>query len=240
MKRLLTLALLGILGVAAFGHSQEIPNGVKEYMYQLQHDPTVEYGFDEAKKWRFIDQNVQFQDWYVGLPFQFFDLNVEKLEAATMDTKFEDLVEPSNRWCIPIRINNDGYIYHVLAKVDGEGFKPGGCGEGVLNRTWDEVRKKFPEESGIIPMYNYAFHLLYFPNKKDGKNLFHLSPPSRADSISKVTSKSLDNLDDGKTIIPLLEDIYKMHEGYRKRLERLRKENGKNPDNFNDTSGGKK
>lgn len=58
MNKLLTLALLGILGMAGLGYSQEIPDGVKKYMYQLQHDPTVESGFDTAKIWRFIDRNV--------------------------------------------------------------------------------------------------------------------------------------------------------------------------------------
>lgn len=241
MKKLLTLALLGILGAAGFSYSQEIPDGVKKYMYQLQHDPTVAYGFDTAKAWRFIDQDVQFKDWYVGLPFQFFDLNIVKLETDTMDSRFEDLMEPTDRWCIPVKINNDGYAYNVLVNVDKDGFIPSGCGEGVIgNKTWDEFRKKFPEESAIIPMFNYTFGLLYFPHKKDGKNIFHVRPPTWDDPMSKATSKSLDNPDDGKKVVALLKERMRSYREQQKESGQQKRKFMKLPASLRDTVGGKK
>ncbi len=233
MLKLLTLALLGIAGI---GYSQEIPDGVKKYMYQLQHDPTVEYGFDYAKMRRYIDQKVQFQEWFVGLPAQFYELNIKKLETATTDTKFEDLIEPTNRWIIPIKTKSEGWIYHALVKVDGERFTPGGCGQGVI-RGWDDVRKKFPEESGVIPIFiDYPFGLLYFPQIKNGKNIFHIKHPKWDDLMSRMTSNSLDSLDEGRKIIPLLQDKVRVYKGQRKESDRQFENH---PANSMDTTGGK-
>jgi hypothetical protein len=241
MKRLLTFALLGILGVAGLSYSQEIPDGVKEFMNQLQNDPTTKYGFDEAKKMKFIDQNVQFQDWYVGLPFQFYNLNIENLETATIDTKFEDLIKPLNKWCIPIKVK-ENYVYHVFVEVDKERFNPYGCGEDVIGfKTWDKVRINFPEESGIMPIFiAYPYQLLIFPHKKDGKNIFYARNPKWDDFMSRATSKSLNNLDDAKTIIPLLQDNIKNYKEQRKVLDQQKKEFKKNHENSANMSGGEK
>jgi hypothetical protein len=232
MRRFLTFALLGILGVASYSYSQDIPFGVKEYMRQLQNDPNVEYGYNSAKKWRFIDQNVQFQDWHVGLPAQYNELTARDIEMATKRTKFEDLIRPTNRWFIPIRTKGDGWVYHALVKVDGDRFTPIGCGQGVI-RGWDDIRKKFPEESGVIPIFiDYPYLLVYFPHLTNEKKIFHITIPKWNDSMSKATSKSLDYLDDGKTIIPLLKAKIKSYkEG---------KEITDNPNNSKDTSGGNK
>lgn len=232
---------MGLLGIASIGYSQEIPDGVKKYMDQLQNDPTVKYGFDWAKQWRFVDQNVQFQDWYVGSPFQFYDLPIKEIEIATKDSKFEDLIKPTNRWLIPIKIKNYGYVYHVLVKVDGEGFKPIGCGEGVLGKRWNDVRRRFPEESGVIPIFiDNPYSLLYFPHKKNGKNIFHVRNTKWNDAMSKTTSKSIDELDDGKTIIPLLKDKIKRYKEQRKVLDQRKREYKKHLEDSEDKSGGTK
>ena len=208
MKRLLTLALLGILGVAGLSYSQVIPDGVKICMRQLQNDPTVKNGFDFAKEWRFIDQNIQFQDWYVGLPIQYYVFAMD-FEKATKDTRFEDLIKPTNRWLFPIKTKSDGWIYHVLVEIDGERFTPFGCGQGVP-RGWDDIRTKFPEKTGVIPGFiDYPWMLFYFPHIKNGKNIFHIKIPKIDDIMSRMTSKSLDSLDDGKTIISLLKETMK-------------------------------
>lgn len=208
MKRLITLALLGILGVAGLSYSQDIPVGVKEYMYKLQHDPAVEYGFDYAKKWRFIDQNIQSQDWYVGLPIQFYEFSMD-FEKATKDTRFEEIIKPTNRWLIPIKTKSDGWVYHALVEVDGNRFTPYGCGQGVP-RGWDDIRKKFPEKTGVIPgFFEYPWMLFYFPHIKNGKNIFHAKIPNVGGILSTMASKSLDSLDDGKTIISLLKEEMK-------------------------------
>lgn len=208
MKSILILALLGILGVAHLSYSQDIPDAVKEYMRQLQNDSTVENGFDYAKMQRYIDQNDQFQDWFVGLPIQFYELAMD-FEKTTEDTKFEEIIKPTNKWLIPIKTKSAGWIYHVLVTVDGNRYTPYGCGQGVP-RGWDDIRKKFPEKTGVIPGFiEYPWMLFYFPHIKDGKNIFHAKIPNVDGILSTKTSKSLDNLDDGKTIISLLKEQMK-------------------------------
>lgn len=241
MKYLLTIALTGLLGIANIGYSQEIPDGLKEIMEQLQTDPTAEYGFNYAKKRGYIGNDVQFEDWYVGLPFQFYDLPIKSIEMATEDSKFENLIRPTNKWCIPMKINGFGYTYHVLVKVEGEIFRHSGCGEGVFVIGWDDVRRKFPEESGVVPVFvDYPYNLLYFPHKRNGRNIFHATSPKWNDSMSIATSKSLDSLDDGNTIIPLLKDKIKRYKEQRKELDQRKREYKKNLENSQDKSGGEK
>jgi len=238
MFRVLTIILLGIWGMTGIGYSQEIPDGVKEYMDILQNDPTVEYGFNSAKEWSIIDQDVQFTDWYVGLPFRLYNLSMQSIEMATEDSKFEDLIRPTNRWCIPVKINGLGYTCHVMVTVEG---KPIGCGQNVLVQGWDDVRKKFPEESGIVPGFvDYPYYLLYFPHIKNGRNIFHAAIPGWNDPMSKATSKSLDSLDDGNTIIPLLKDKVKSYREQSEALDQQKREYRKQIENSQDKSGGRK
>jgi len=241
MKYVMTFALMGLLGIASIGYSQEIPDGVKKYMHQLQNDPEVEFGFNSAKEWGFIDSDVPFEDWFVGLPFQYYDLTLESIEMATKDSNFEDLINPTNKWCIPVKINGYGYAYHVLVKVKEEMFKPAGCGEGVLGKRWNEVRRKFPEQSGVVPGYiEYPHDLLYFPHIKNGKNIFHVTNPKWDTPMSRATSKSLDSLDDGNTIIPLLKDKIKRYKEQRKELDQRKREYKQRLEKSQDKSGGKK
>lgn len=129
-----------------------------------------------------------------------------------------------------------------MVKVDNGGFKPIGCGEDVIGyNTWDKVRKEFPEESGIRPIYiDYPFQLLYFPHKANGKNIFHARNPKWADSMSSITSKSLNNLDDEKTIVPLLKEKMRSYRAHRKKLDQQKKDFKKHPDNCKDITGGNK
>ena len=171
MKRILTLALLGILGVAGLSYSQDIPDGVKEYMRQLQNDPTVENGFDFAKKWSFLDQNVQFQDWYVGLPIQFYEFAMD-FEKATKDTRFEELIKPTNRWLIPIKTKSDGWVYHALVKVDGNRFTPYGCGQGVP-RGWDDIRKEISRKNRRYSwIFRISLDVILFPTHQEWQEYF--------------------------------------------------------------------
>jgi len=240
MKRFLTYVLLGLLGIASSGYSREIPDGVKEYMEQLQNDPSVEFGFEYAKMRAYLESGVQFKDWHVGLPFQYYDLPVEAIENADEESEFEDLMEPTNRWCIPIRVDGYGYAYHVLVEVNGKMFRPYGCGGGVF-KGWDKVREKFPEESGVIPMFAPSpFALLYFPDIEGPKKIFHVRPSKWDDPMSKATSNSLDSLDEARTIVPLLKDKLKRYREQRKRMDQRKREYKEHLENHEDESGGAK
>ena len=236
MTRLLTLALLGILGIASIGYSQEIPDGMKKIMEQLQTDPKADYGFNFAKEQRFIESDVQFKDWFVGLPIEFYKLNGEALEKADGNSAISTLIAPTGIWYVPVRISGK-YIYYTEVFVENNKFKSIGCGDKVLGfHYWDKVREKYPEESGIRPIVIglVGNKFIYFPNNKDGKSLFCARNPKWNDELSKITSKSLDELDDNAKIIRYWKDDWeKNKENRRKFLE-------KNPDLFKDNSGGKK
>jgi len=234
--RLLTLVLLGILGMAGTGYSQEIPEGMKKIMEQLQIDPKAESGFDYAKESMFIGSDVQFKDWFVGLPIEFYRLNDVALDKAETSNKVTELIVSTNMWRIPIRINGY-YIYHVKVFLENNKYKSIGCGEGVIGfHAWDTLRKKYPEESGVRPIVIdlREGNFIHFPNKKDGKSLFCSRNPKWNDELSKITSKSLDDMDDDVKIIKYWKD------NWAKNKERRRKFFEKNPDLFKDTSGGKK
>lgn len=241
MKYLLTFALMGLFGIASIGYSQEIPKGLKEYIHQLQNDPAAEYGYNYAKERGYIAVDVQFTDWYVGLPFQFYVLPMETIEMATGESNFDDLIRPTNKWCIPVKINGLGYTYHALVKSEGEMFRPSGCGEGVFVPGWDAIRRKFPEESSVVPVFvDYPYNLVYFPHIKNGRNIFHATSPKWDDPMSKATSKSLDSLDDGNTIIPLLKNKIKRYKEQRKELDKQKSEYKQQLDKSQNKSGGKK
>lgn len=225
MIKKLALALIGVLGIVGIGSTQEIPKCLKDYIVQLQKDSNINYGFNYSKERKYISKDDNFQDWFVGLPFQFYDLNVSKLDTANESTKFKDLIEPTNDWCIPIKIKNN-YIYHILVEIDKDNIKPFGCGEDVIGfKTWDKVRKEFPEVSGISPVYiDYPYQLLFFPNNKKEKNIFHARNLRWNDPMSNATSKDLNKLDDAQTIIPLLKDKIKAYKEQEKEMERLKKE----------------
>jgi len=236
MMRLLTLVLLGILGMAGIGHSQEIPEGMKKIMEQLQTDTAAKYGFNYAKMRRYIKMDVQFKDWFVGLPIEFYQLNGDTLDKADTNNKVTELIESTNMWHIPIRINGH-YIYHVKVFIENNKFKSIGCGQDVIGfHIWDKVREKYPEESGVRPVVIDLMegNFIHFPNKKDGKSLFCSRNPKWNDELSKITSKSLDNLDDEKIIIKFWKDYWE------KNREKRRKFHEKHPDLFKDNSGGEK
>ncbi len=236
MKYLLTFALMGLLGIANISYSQEIPKGLKEIMDQLQTDPKAAYGFNFAKELRFINPDLEFKDWFVGLPIEFFKLNGEALENADENSAISTLIVPTGIWYVPVRINKK-YIYYIEVFGENSKFKSIGCGDKVLGfHYWDKVREKYPEESGIRPIVIglVGDKFIYFPDKKDGKSLFHVRNPKWNDELSKITSKSLDELDDNAKIIRYWKDDWeKNKENRRKFLE-------KNPDLFKDNSGGKK
>jgi len=232
--RLLILVLLGILGMAGTGHSQEIPEGMKKIMEQLQTDPKAESGFDYAKKARFIGSDVQFKDWFVGLPIEFYKFDGEALEKADTNNKIMELIVSTNIWRIPIRVNGH-YLYNVKVFGENNKYKSIGCGEGVIGfHTWDTLRKKYPEESGVRPIVigEVGDKFIYFPDKKDGKSLFCARNPKWNDNLSKITSKSLDNLDSNAKMIRYWKAEWdKNKESYRAFLK-------KNPGLFRDNSGG--
>jgi len=234
--RLLILVLLGILGMAGTGHSQEIPEGMKKIMEQLQTDSTADYGFNFAKEQRFIKSDVQFKDWFVGLPIEFYQLNGDALDKTETSNKVTELIVSTNMWRIPIRINGY-YIYHVKVFLENNKYKSIGCGEGVIGfHAWDTLRKKYPEESGVRPIVInlQVGNFIHFPNKKDGKSLFYVRNPKWNDTLSKTASTSLDNLDDEKMIIKFWKDDWE------KNREKRRKFHEKHPDLFKDNSGGEK
>ena len=236
MLRVLTIILLGVWGMTGIGYSQEIPDGMKKIMERLQTDPTVEYGFDSAKKYRFIGSDVQFKDWFVGLPIEFYKLNSEALEKADTNSEIMELIVSANIWRIPIRVNGH-YIYHVMVFDENNNFKSYGCGENVIGfGYWDMVRKIYPEESGVRPIVIGLVRnkFIHFPHKKDGKSLFCSRNPTWNDDLSKITSKSLDELDDDAKIIKYWK------ENSIKNRENRRIFREKHPGLFRDDSGGKK
>lgn len=236
MIRLLTLTLLGILGMAGIGYSQDIPDGMKKIMEQLQTDPKAEFGFNYAKGQRFIGSDVQFEDWFVGLPIEFYKLNGEALEKADSNNEIMELIVSTNTWRIPIRINGH-YIYHVMVVDENNKYRSFGCGEEVIGfKTWDKVREKYPEEAGVRPIVIALREgdFIHFPNKKDGKSLFCSRNPKWNDDLSRITSKSLDDLDDDMKIIRYWKD------NWVKNRENRRKFREKHPDLFRDKSGGEK
>jgi hypothetical protein len=236
MKYLLTFALLGIFGIASISYSQEIPEGLKEIMEQLQTDPATEYGFDYAKKRGYIGVDVQFSDWHIGLPIEFYKLKGEKLEGATQNSQIENLIETSNIWRIPVRIKSDGYMYHVMVFCENNEFKAVGCGESVLGfRAWDRVRQRYPEESGVRPVVIGMKHkFIFFPDKKDSKKLYYVKNPKWNDELSRITSNSLDSLDDSKKIITYWKKEWEDNK------EKRRKFFEKHPDIFKNKAGGEK
>ncbi len=236
MFRVLTIILLGILGMTGIGYSQEIPDGMKKIMEQLQTDPKANSGFDYAKMRGYIDSDVQFKDWFVGLPIEFYKLNGEALEKADDSSTVSTLIVPTGMWYIPVRVSGK-YIYHVKVFYENNTFTTCGCGEKILGfHTWDKVRGKYPEESGVRPVVIALREgdFIHFPHKKDGKSLFCSRNPKWNDDLSKITSKSLDELDDDAKIIKYWK------EEWIKNREKRRIFREKHPDLFRDDSGGKK
>lgn len=237
MVNVLFFILLGILGITVNSYSQEIPLGMKKIMELLQTDSTTEYGYNFAKELKFIEHNVKFSDWYVGLPIEFYKLNGEALENEVLDNNnIMGLLLKTNTWRIPVKVDGH-YIYYVMVLYENGAFKSIGCGEDVLGfDIWDNVMKKYPEKTGeypiVIDMMDAKF--IYFSDKKSGKNLFCVRDPKRQDELSKITSKNLDVLDDNIKIIQYWKkDWEKNKESRRKFFE-------KNPDLFKEQTGGKK
>jgi hypothetical protein len=235
MKYLWAFALMGLWGIANIGYSQEIPDGLKGIMEQLQNDPDVAYGFNFAKKHGFIDHDVAFDRWSIGTPIEIFKLNGNALENADEESEIDDVIEPNDTWIIPILIDMV-YIYKVKVLYENGNYKTYGCGEGVLGfHTWDKVRQKYPEDSGVRPVVIGMKHkFIYFPDKKGSKKLFYVKNPKWNDELSRITSNSLDSLDDSKTIINYLKKERKANK------EKRRKFFEKNPDIFKNKSGGAK
>jgi len=246
MKKLIILALLGVFVITGFSYSQELPDGVKKIMDQLQNDPDADFGFNDAKKSGFINKNVLFQNWFVGLPLQLCNLDWNKIDSFSDSSNFRDLIEPINYWRIPVKINNKSYEYCIEVKKDNENsFRSFGSMEGPLwfpkLKIWDKFRKKFPEESGIVPYFSdIPLGILYIPQVKNGKNIFKVKNSTWSDPISKATSNSFDSLDDAKTIIPLLKNKIKEYRKDSKRLKNLKeKANSSNKDLKNKKEGNK-
>lgn len=233
---ILTIALSVFFGVTGVIYSQEIPGDVRKIMEQLQTDSLAEYGFNFAKKYRFINSDVGFKDWFVGLPIEFYELNGDALEKAELNSDIMSLIISYNIWRIPIRIHGE-YAYYVEVFGENGEFRSGGAGEKVLDfQIWDRIRDKFPEESGIRPIViGWAFgKFIHFPNKKDGKSLFYVRNPKWDGDLSKITSKSLDSLDEDKKIINYWKSVWS------KNKEKRRKFLEENPGLFKEKSGGNK
>ena len=236
MLRVLTIILLGVWGMTGIGYSQEIPDGMKKIMEQLQTDPKAESGFDYAKMRGYIGSDVRFEDWFVGLPIEFYKLNGEALEKADDSSTVSTLIVPTGMWYTPVRVSGK-YIYHVKVFHENNNFTTCGCGEEIIGfHTWDKVREKYPEGSGARPVVIALRegNFIHFPHKKDGKSLFCSRNPKWNDDLSKITSKSLDELDDDAKIIK----YWKENSIKNKENRRIFRE--KHPDLFRDDSGGKK
>lgn len=229
MKKFLKLVLLGIIAITVFSYSQDIPDGVKRIVEQLKTDPAREWGFYDAKGSGYIDQKVKFKNFIPGLPVECYYLDFDKLDTADLSTPINKLIKKSNLWYIPILVDNS-YSYHVLVRLKGGDFILVGCGggPGIGFRTekendWDKVREKYPESTGISPLCiidgNRQF--LHFPNEKPN-NLFYFRHPKFDDSISLMTSRSLDSLDDAEKVLRYRKKEWK---AFIKEREKLSKEN---------------
>ncbi len=102
MKPYLTCALLGLSGIANIGYSREIPDELEQIMEQLQTDPNVKYGLEEAKKWRFVAENVNIKQFRVGLPVEVYTFDYELFDTCDASIDLEKLIKTENMWHIPV------------------------------------------------------------------------------------------------------------------------------------------
>lgn len=202
MKKILISSLVALLGFAGLGYSCEIPEGVKKLVEQFKTDPEIKYGINHAKKRRYIEHNVKPEDIHIGLPIEHYRINYNRDSIDINNVNIRSVITPTDIWYIPFRVENK-YSYHVKVFYLNGKYLARGCGEGVIDRhTWNKVRKKYPESTGITPIYIEAGRkkLLHFPNEKPN-NIFYVRSAKFRDSLSLMSSQSLDSLDDIKTVL---------------------------------------
>lgn len=233
MKRYLTCALLGLLGIASIGYSREIPDGLEEIMEQLQTDPNVKYGLESAKKWRFVAENVNLKQFRVGLPVEVYTFDYKVFDTCDANIDLEKLIKRENMWHIPVKVRGK-YTYSVQVRKKGDSIYTFGCGAAVIGcrGDWDKIRRKYPEHTGIRPVLirDGQHKYLHFPSKKPN-NLLYLRPDSYTDSLSLIASKSVDSLDDASTILKYRKKEWEQN---REKRERFFKEH---PGVFNKRGG---
>ena len=216
MRKIFVIGVMIVLAVNA----QEIPLEVQRIMDNYKKDSTAEWGFKDAQKFLELDKSIKSCEITVGSPFQVFHILVDSLEKAPDTVPVMSIVKPGN-WHIPISVDGK-YVYGLVVSNYGHPWQIVGMG-GFLLKQWQDLRKKWPETSGVNPIVvkfgKTCF--LHFP-QKGSRNLFYLRPGYEDDSLAIIASNSLDTLDDSRTIFNYLK---KERIKEKKMLDELRKQN---------------
>jgi hypothetical protein len=160
-------------------------------------------------------------------------LDGNHIEKADDSSTINELIIPTHEWYIPIRVKGK-YLYHVKVINENGMYRVIGCGESVLGfDVWDKVREKYPEESNVRPIViGSKDQFVYFPNNNDRNKVFYVRNPKWNSGLSKMTSKSIDSLDDESKIIQYWKTEWENTK------EERRIFNEKNPNLFKDNTEG--
>lgn len=193
------LIMLLVALMAEWCQAQKIPLELQQIVNNYAKDSTVDYGFNFAKKWLHLDSSLKSTDIEVGIPIEEYTLRYDVLDTCRDDIPVKFLIQPSNYWILPIRAHGQ-YIYEITISKSSGTWQMVGAGElGPVN-LWQKLRKSYPESSGIIPIKinDGRWWFYHFPQL----GLYNLTPVRPDDdSISIISSKSFDKLDDSRKII---------------------------------------
>ena len=214
-KHLLFLVLAA--GMAGPSHAREVPEGVQRIIDSLLADSTMEHGLASAQKWLLVDSSVELGEIEAGTPIEQYHVRYELLDTCDPNAPLMELLEPSNMWYVPIRANGR-YLYFVEVYKKKGAWQTIGAGEGDWG-IWTELRKTYPESTGINPvLVTYGpRRFLHFP-QKGKRNLFNVvhlndSPNNsrryREDSVFSRMSYSLDSLDDSRPVVEYMKKRWK-------------------------------
>jgi len=189
-----------IIGVASLCQAQKVPKEVQKMIDLYTKDPTINFGFNDAKEWAFVlDQNIKFSDIEVGVPVGEYCFEYDSLEKYDDTVSIKSVIESTNVWYLPILAHGE-FLYDVGIYNNNGISKMVEMGTGI-SYLWQD--KEIVKQSSL---WGYSILIkagsrkyIHFP-QKDAHNLLD-AKPFHDDSLGLSPSQLKNAFNDSKKIL---------------------------------------